>query len=190
MVSPSSKSIFALNTLLCCIGLRMQLIDFHLMCVNVKWKYSEIFRKYRIQNIPIIFFILFSWRYLSDVSPFAGQNKRSVVFFVSYAFYIGRYLSLIVIYFFQYFNQRKLTIQQKNVRKMFIQLWSINRYLREKREARFSEFENCPWYKRTEIFNIEESHKITRPMLNVFNFRHFTYILATIMVYVVANQPR
>lgn len=136
MVPPTSKSIFALNSLLCCLGLRMQIIDFYLTHVNIKWKYGELFRKYRLNNIPIIFFILFMCKYRSDVSPYIGQSKKSVVYFVSYAFHIGKYLSLVVIYFFQYYNQHKLTKQQNNVRKIFVDLWSINRYLREKHKAR------------------------------------------------------
>lgn len=185
----TSKSIFALNTLLCCLGLRMQLIDFHLMHINIKWKYSELFRKYRLNNIPIIFFILFMCKYRSDVSPYIGQSKKSVVYFVSYAFHIGKYLSLVVIYFFQYYNQHKLTQQQNNVRKIFVDMWSINRYLREKHKARTSNSAKIPWY--TETININDNYQqVTISMLNVFNFKHFAYILIALLVYVTTFNAR
>lgn len=185
-----STSILIFNAVLCFIGLRIQLIDFHFEKTSVQHKFSRFIRKYHLKYIPIIFLIMYLYQYQSEVSELDNMNKKSVQFFISYAFYNGKYVTLLTIYIFQYLNQRKLLNHQTKIKQMFMELWSMNRYLRTKygtnRKSEDIWFETLTRSSK-DTYRMKE---ITVDMVNVFNYRNIAQMLTTLVIYLSTNQPR
>lgn len=120
-----------------------------------------------------------------------NENRKSVQFFISYAFYNGKYVILITIYFFQYWNQQKLRRHQKKIKQMFMELWTINRYLRTKYEKIDRDADEI-WYE-TFTRSTEDTYtmkQITLDVINVFSYQNIAQMVILLIVYIITNQPR
>lgn len=190
-MSRLSIPILIFNTVLCVLGLRIQLIDYHFVKTSVQHRFSRLSRRYRLKYLSIAFLILYLYKYQSTVSVMENENRKSVQFFISYAFYNGKYVILITIYFFQYWNQQKLRRHQKKIKQMFMELWTINRYLRTKYEKIDRDADEI-WYE-TFTRSTEDTYtmkQITLDVINVFSYQNIAQMVILLIVYIITNQPR
>lgn len=149
---------------------------------------ATLFRKYHLQHLSLIFAVLFLYKYQTETAYYSGKNKKSVDFFIAYAVYNGKYVSLFAIYISQYANQRKISEHHAKIQENFRELWAINRHLRAKRDATMDETDNHPWYMRA--IQAGSKKPMTLQQMNVADYKHFAQITIILVIYVFTNHPR
>lgn len=153
-----------------------------------KSKLFAFFRKYHLQHLSFIFVILFLYKYQTETAYYIGKNRKSVDFFIAYAVYNGKYVSLFAIYISQYVNQRRITEHLTKIRENFRELWAINRYLRARNDETLDDAHTKPWY--AKVIGGDSNIPMTLQQMNVADYKHFANISIILMIYVITNHPR
>lgn len=182
------KPVRLFNILLCFLGIRTKVIDFQSEIEN---KHQNVVRdrlKYYLKFLPFIFCVAFLFKYplitsriLSNM-PYGVNGKRTVDYFIAYAYFNVRFAVLIIIYIFQYYNKRSIEEEQSKIERNFYRLWEINKYWQK----------NANFYSNGTKFpkaNICSSSKqiLTQASINSLSNIHLIRILLFLTIYVIFN---
>lgn len=124
-------------------------------------------------------------------TPLGKNGKKTVDYFIRYAYFNIAYIVTIVIYLLQYRNERTMTVQQTEMKRIFERLWRINRYWCNG-QRNFCDgnehFHNIHSLRLESLLRLcNHQRPLTRTDLNAFNGMHLMRIFFAIACCTMAN---
>lgn len=152
----ASISISYFNRLMCAIGIRAKLLDFRAdsgsdMGPTLSHSPTAALKKFRpnikaikyLKYLPIILFVAFVFSYsrvmfqiLDNVPTIKG--KKTIDYFISHVYFSTKFV-VIIIYAFQYWNERPMCALNDNTMAIFHKIKQIDRYWRSRCQQTHSE---------------------------------------------------
>lgn len=128
----SISSIKCFNLILRIFGIQNGLFNFSTSSSNNSIITTSSTLDHLFKCIPLIIGLTFAFVYPTEASsivsrtPLGKNGKKTVDYFIGYAYFDIKYLVTIIIYGLQFRNEQLIMIQQMKIQRIFQRLWKLN----------------------------------------------------------------